>query len=100
MIHSSNDCLLLRLWVILWSLAMLCRPVLASYQGATPLDVALYHIPNAIVGVLATWAVSRTIHIVPGHYIPAVSMLAFTLAQRFSSHRHPMPCIGSSLFWG
>ena len=69
-------------------------------QGATPLDVALYHIPTAIVGVLATWAVSRTIHIVPGHYIYAVSMLAFTLAQRFSSHRHPMPCIGSSLFWG
>lgn len=52
-------------------------------QHATPIAVALYHIPNAVVGVLATWIVSRTLHIVPGHYIYAVSMFAFTLGPAF-----------------
>lgn len=52
-------------------------------QHATPLAVALYHIPNALVGVLATWVVSRTLHLVPGHYIYATSMFAFTLGPAF-----------------
>ena len=52
-------------------------------QHATPIAVALYHIPNALVGVLATFIVSRTLHIVPGHYIYAVSMFAFTLGPAF-----------------
>lgn len=52
-------------------------------QQATPLAVALYHIPNALVGVLATWIVSRTLHLVPGHYIYATSMIAFTMGPAF-----------------
>lgn len=63
-------------------------------QGATPLDVALYHIPNAVVGVLATWVVSRTIHIVPGHYIYAVSMMAFTLGPAFF-----IPQTANTTYW-
>ncbi|KAL5357123.1 efflux pump antibiotic resistance protein [Aspergillus floccosus] len=52
-------------------------------QHASPLAVALYHIPNALVGVLATWVVSRTLHLVPGHWIYATSMFAFTLGPAF-----------------
>ena len=52
-------------------------------QHASPIAVALYHIPNALVGVLATVIVARTLHLVPGHYIYAVSMLAFTLGPAF-----------------
>ena len=63
-------------------------------QGATPLDVALYHIPNAIVRVLATWAVSRTIHIVLGHYIYAASMLVFALDPAFF-----IPQTSNTVYW-
>ncbi|KAJ5782855.1 Major facilitator superfamily domain general substrate transporter [Penicillium paradoxum] len=52
-------------------------------QHASPITVALYHIPNALVGVLATLIVARTLHLVPGHYIYTVSMLAFTLGSAF-----------------
>jgi hypothetical protein len=62
-------------------------------QGATPLDVALYHITNAIVGALATWVVSRTIHIVQGHYIYAVS-IAFTLGPAFF-----IPQTSNTMYW-
>lgn len=52
-------------------------------QHASPMTVALYLLPNAIVGVLATWVVSRTLHIVPGHYIYVASMLAYALGPVF-----------------
>ncbi|RAK95838.1 efflux pump antibiotic resistance protein [Aspergillus ibericus CBS 121593] len=52
-------------------------------QHASPIDVALYHLPNAIFGVIATWVVSRTLHLVPGHYIYTISMFAFTLGPAF-----------------
>ncbi|KAF9894801.1 hypothetical protein FE257_004422 [Aspergillus nanangensis] len=52
-------------------------------QHAAPLTVAWYILPNAVVGVLATWVVSRTLHLVPGHYIYATSMFAFTLGPAF-----------------
>ncbi|KAJ5279307.1 hypothetical protein N7478_004679 [Penicillium angulare] len=63
-------------------------------QHATPIAVALYHIPNAVVGVLATWIVSRTLHIVPGHYIYAVSMFAFTLGPAFF-----IPQTANTTYW-
>ncbi|KAJ5165823.1 hypothetical protein N7492_006119 [Penicillium capsulatum] len=63
-------------------------------QHATPLAVALYHIPNAVVGVLATWIVSRTLHLVPGHYIYGISMLAFTLGPAFFLPQGP-----DTLYW-
>lgn len=52
-------------------------------QHASPMTVSLYLLPNAIVGVLATWVVSRTIHIFPGHFIYFVSMFAFSLGPVF-----------------
>ncbi|CAI7656820.1 unnamed protein product [Penicillium bialowiezense] len=52
-------------------------------QGNGPLTVALYLLPNAIVGVLATWLVSRTLHIVPGHYIYLTAMIAFAMGPAF-----------------
>lgn len=63
-------------------------------QKATPLAVALYHIPNAVVGVLATWIVSRTLHRVPGHYIYATSMVAFTMGPAFF-----LPQTANTMYW-
>ncbi|KAJ5312354.1 hypothetical protein PENANT_c011G08161 [Penicillium antarcticum] len=63
-------------------------------QHATPIAVALYHIPNALVGVLATWIVSRILHLVPGHYIYAVSMFAFTLGPAFF-----IPQTANTVYW-
>ncbi|KAJ5656480.1 hypothetical protein N7507_008430 [Penicillium longicatenatum] len=63
-------------------------------QHATPIAVALYHIPNAVVGVFATWIVSRTLHLVPGHYIYAVSMFAFTMGPAFF-----IPQTANTTYW-
>ncbi|PYH92097.1 efflux pump antibiotic resistance protein [Aspergillus ellipticus CBS 707.79] len=63
-------------------------------QHRSPIDVALYHIPNAIFGVVATWVVSRTLHLVPGHYIYTISMFAFTLGPAFF-----LPQIASTMYW-
>ncbi|RDW89794.1 uncharacterized protein DSM5745_01569 [Aspergillus mulundensis] len=52
-------------------------------QGAAPITVALYFIPNALVGIFATWVVSRTLHIFPGHYIYTAAMFAFTMGPVF-----------------
>ncbi|ODM16036.1 hypothetical protein SI65_08470 [Aspergillus cristatus] len=52
-------------------------------QRIIPLITALYLLPNAIMGVLATWVVSKTLHRIPGHYIYAASMLAFALGPVF-----------------
>ncbi|KAI5922633.1 MFS general substrate transporter [Camillea tinctor] len=53
------------------------------YQGATPLTVALYFLPNAIIGVLAAWIVSKTLHIFPGHWIFTASMVCFAMGPVF-----------------
>ncbi|RYO88850.1 hypothetical protein DL764_008678 [Monosporascus ibericus] len=53
------------------------------YQGAGPLTVALYILPNAIVGVLAAWIVSKTLHVFPGHWIFIASMVCFALGPAF-----------------
>ncbi|KAI1485406.1 MFS general substrate transporter [Biscogniauxia mediterranea] len=53
------------------------------YQGATPLTVALYFLPNAVVGVFAAWIVSKTLHIFPGHWIFTASMVCFAMGPIF-----------------
>lgn len=63
-------------------------------QGATPIAVALYHIPNAVVGVLATWLVSRTLHLLPGHYIYTTAMIAFTMGPAFF-----LPQTPNTIYW-
>ena len=67
---------------------------LLRVQQHSPLTVALYFLPNAIVGVLATWVVSRTLHIVPGHYIYFVAMLAFSLGPVFF-----LPQTSGTMYW-
>jgi MFS family permease len=52
-------------------------------QQVSPLTVALYLLPNALVGVLATYIVSRIMHIVPGHWIYVCAMVAFGLGPAF-----------------
>ncbi|KAI1393029.1 MFS general substrate transporter [Hypoxylon trugodes] len=53
------------------------------YQGASPLTVALYILPNGIVGVLAAWIVSKTLHVFPGHWIFTASMVSFAMGPVF-----------------
>lgn len=52
-------------------------------QNKSAMTVALYLLPNAIMGVVATFLVSRLLHKIPGHYIYIVSMLAFALGPAF-----------------
>ena len=52
-------------------------------QGVSALTVALYLLPNAIFGVVATFVVSRLLHVIPGHYIYVASMIAFALGPVF-----------------
>ncbi|RAK79659.1 MFS general substrate transporter [Aspergillus fijiensis CBS 313.89] len=54
-----------------------------STQQKAPITVALYLIPNLVSGVAATWVVSRTLHVVPGHWLLAVGMIAFTMGPVF-----------------
>lgn len=63
-------------------------------QHAAPIIVALYLLPNAIVGVLATWVVSKTLHVVPGHYIYLAAMVAFALGPIFF-----LPQTSGTTYW-
>lgn len=53
------------------------------------MTVALYLLPNAIVGVLAAWLVSKTLHIVPGHWILVTSMVFFGMGCVFFLPQKP-----------
>ncbi|EHK27098.1 uncharacterized protein TRIVIDRAFT_33454 [Trichoderma virens Gv29-8] len=64
------------------------------YQGATPLTAALYILPNGIIGVLAAWVVSKTLHVVPGHWIFGVSMVCFGMGPVFF-----LPQTPNSSYW-
>ncbi|OAA72430.1 Major facilitator superfamily transporter [Cordyceps fumosorosea ARSEF 2679] len=64
------------------------------YQGASPLTVALYLVPNALAGVAAVWVVSRTLHVVPGHWILATSMVFFGIGNVFFLPQKP-----STSYW-
>ncbi|KAL7948833.1 MFS general substrate transporter [Trichoderma barbatum] len=64
------------------------------YQGATPLTAALYILPNGVIGVLAAWVVSKTLHVVPGHWILAISMICFGMGPVFF-----LPQTPNSSYW-
>ncbi|RYP07544.1 hypothetical protein DL765_009126 [Monosporascus sp. GIB2] len=64
------------------------------YQGATPLTTALYLLPNGLVGILAAYIVSKTLHVVPGHVIFTASMIAFGLGPVFF-----LPQTPTSNYW-
>jgi MFS family permease len=63
-------------------------------QHTAPLTVAIYLLPNAIVGVLAAWVVSKTIHVVPGHYIYLAAMFSFALGPAFF-----LPQASGTTYW-
>ncbi|KAL4925084.1 major facilitator superfamily domain-containing protein [Aspergillus undulatus] len=63
-------------------------------QKVAPITSALYFLPNAFVGIFATWIVSRTLHIFPGHYIYTAAMFAFTLGPVFFIPQTP-----NTLYW-
>ncbi|TKA25715.1 hypothetical protein B0A50_05810 [Salinomyces thailandicus] len=63
-------------------------------QEVSAMTVALYLLPNAIFGVVATFVVSRLLHIVPGHYIYFASMLAFALGPAFF-----LPQTANTTYW-
>ncbi|MCJ1439556.1 MAG: hypothetical protein MMC23_000035 [Stictis urceolatum] len=77
-----------------------------SIQGASPFTVALYLIPNAVFGVIATWVVSQLLHRVAGHWILAASMFAVALGPALflpqtagtSYFALSMPAIGLATF--
>jgi hypothetical protein len=63
-------------------------------QHTAPLTVAIYLLPNAIVGVLAAWVVSKTIDVVLGHYIYLAAMLSFALGPAFF-----LPQTSGTTYW-
>lgn len=75
-------------------------------QQKSAMTVALYLLPNAIMGVIATLVVAKLLHVVPGHYIYIASMLAFALGPAFFLPQTPsttywalsMPGIGLATF--
>ncbi|KAK7756955.1 hypothetical protein SLS62_000971 [Diatrype stigma] len=66
----------------------------SRYQGASTITVALYFLPNAIVGVLAAFIVSKTLHVFPGHWIFIASMVCFGLGPVFF-----LPQTPSTSYW-
>lgn len=60
-----------------------------TQQNAHPLTVALYLLPNALCGILATFLVSRLLHRIPGHYIFLASQFAFALGPAFFLPQSP-----------
>lgn len=65
-----------------------------NVQNVSALTVALYLLPNALMGVLATFVVAKLLHKVPGHYIYMVSMVAFALGPAFFLGNKP-----STTYW-
>ena len=75
-------------------------------QSASPLRAALYLLPNAFVGVLATFLVARTSHLISGHLILGIGCLASAIGPAFFFTQGPdtpywalsMPAIALSTF--
>ncbi|KDN46122.1 MFS general substrate transporter [Tilletiaria anomala UBC 951] len=75
-------------------------------QKVTPLTASLYLLPNAFVGVLATFLVARLFHVVPGHIILGAGAFACALGPAFFLPQRPdtpywvlsMPGIALSTF--
>ncbi|KAL3482557.1 MFS general substrate transporter [Aspergillus germanicus] len=56
---------------------------LLTIQGHALITVALFFIPNMVCGILATYTVSKTLHIFPGHWILIAGMVANTMGPAF-----------------
>ncbi|UQC80993.1 uncharacterized protein CLUP02_06479 [Colletotrichum lupini] len=67
---------------------------LLTIQQKPPIIVACYLLPIGVSGTLASWIVSRTLHIIPGHVIMMGSMLAFATGPAFF-----LPQQAGTLYW-
>ena len=75
-------------------------------QNVSPLTASLYLLPNAFIGVLATFLVARLFHIMPGHFILGAGCFASALGPAFFLPQRPttsywalsMPGIALSTF--
>ncbi|OJJ01915.1 hypothetical protein ASPVEDRAFT_83437 [Aspergillus versicolor CBS 583.65] len=56
---------------------------LLTIQGHVQITVALFFIPNMICGIIATFIVSKTLHLFPGHWILTAGMVANTMGPVF-----------------
>lgn len=65
-----------------------------TIQNHALITVACYPIPIAVTGVLATWGVARTLHIIPGHYILIASMVLVALGPVFF-----LPQTPNTIYW-
>ncbi|RAH51175.1 MFS general substrate transporter [Aspergillus brunneoviolaceus CBS 621.78] len=67
---------------------------LLTIQGHAPITVALFFIPNMVCGILATYIVSQTLHLVPGHWILIAGMVATTMGPVFFIPQTP-----NTIYW-
>ncbi|KAK6814205.1 hypothetical protein RU639_009957 [Aspergillus parasiticus] len=65
-----------------------------TIQDKPPIIAALYFIPLAISGTVATVVVAKTLHVLPGHYILICSMIAFALGPAFF-----LPQTSNTMYW-
>ncbi|KAE8323896.1 major facilitator superfamily domain-containing protein [Aspergillus sergii] len=65
-----------------------------TIQDKPPIIAALYFIPLAISGTVATVVVAKTLHVLPGHYILICSMIAFALGPAFF-----LPQTSDTTYW-
>lgn len=65
-----------------------------TLQDKAPITVALYFIPNMICGIIATLVVSKTLHLVPGHWILTIGMIATTMGPVFF-----LPQTANTTYW-
>ncbi|KAE8363514.1 MFS general substrate transporter [Aspergillus caelatus] len=65
-----------------------------TIQDKPPIIAALYFIPLAISGTVATVVVAKTLHVLPGHYILICSMIAFALGPAFF-----LPQTSNTIYW-
>lgn len=65
-----------------------------TIQSRSPIIVACYLLPIPVAGIVATWLVAKTLHVLPGHYILITSMIAFSLGPVFF-----LPQTASTSYW-
>lgn len=65
-----------------------------TIQQKSPLITACCLLPIGFSGVVASWVVSRALHVVPGHFVIIGSMFAFALGPVFF-----LPQSGGTLYW-
>ncbi|KAL4877954.1 major facilitator superfamily domain-containing protein [Aspergillus karnatakaensis] len=65
-----------------------------TIQNHSPIITACFLIPVSVAGILATWVVAKTLHILPGHYILVTSMISFALGPVFF-----LPQTAGTTYW-